>query len=239
MKWRPILFSGEMVRAILDGRKTETRRVIVPQPRRILAHDERLTEAMVIHVPDGWEWGDGYACGEHFPPAVGGPPCPYGAPDDGLWVREKTLMERHAWMNVDGGWEGCWGGPGSCVEYCADGAQPHHMDPDVLGSPWMGRRPSIHMPKWTCRLFLRVLEVRVERVQDITEEGGRAENCVARGPGLCTEDPDAYMGCRSARTAFRRLWDSINAKRGYGWDANPWVWVVRFERTERPEDWTS
>ena len=92
-------------------------------------------------------------------------------------------------------------------------------DPQFEGCRW---KPSIHMPKWAARIWLEVTGVRVERVQDISEEDAIAEG-IPRG---------AVQYCGHAIRLFRDLWDSINAKRGYPWEVNPWVWVVEFKRTE-------
>jgi len=242
MKWRPILFSGEMVRAIFDGRKTETRRVLrLPASVRILGQDvpvdTSFAETATLWRPSTIMLGTWEAVRDGI--STYAQPCPYGAPGDGLWVREAHhLNSARCWaaektINPTDPWEACYYRAGW------DRRAPH----------W---RPSIHMPKWACRLFLRVLEVRVERVQDITWEAALAEGVVASDAwGAVTGDdlpqhpelpPNAAIDRGWAdytRAAFRHLWDAINAKRGYGWDANPWVWVVRFERTERPEDWTS
>lgn len=98
--------------------------------------------------------------------------------------------------------------------YRADGWEDMQANYDLK---W---RPSIHMPRHACRITLEVTNVRVQRIQDISEEDARAE-------GVYPQDAIINASCR---WLFRRLWDSINAKRGYGWDANPWVWAVTFER---------
>ncbi len=132
--------------------------------------------------------------------------CPYGQPGDRLWVRET-----HA-LNVPGCDDG--------VSYRAD-----HNDPrgDGPAHP-MEWRPSIHMKREHSRINLEVTGVRVERVQDITEADARAEGVTA---------DDEPRGGAYWVTKFARLWDSINAKRGYSWESNPWVWVVEF-KTEAP-----
>jgi hypothetical protein len=191
MSERPVLFSGEMVRAILEGRKTQTRRVVLlPKTRQ-----------QPLYQPThqgGGMWAD-----SHCLPFR----CPYGEPGDLLWVRET-------WFNPD--YEACGTKTNEMSYYRAT---------DV-SDEWSWR-PSIHMPKWAARLWLRVTDVRVERLQDISEEDARAEASVKRQ--LKTN----YGGGNSATWHFRRLWDSINAKRGYGWDTNPWVWVVSFEREDK------
>ena len=170
MKEYPIIFSGPMVRAILDGRKTQTRRVIKPQPKGEFCR-------YGFHMPTQAIWTDLTVVS-----------CPYGQPGDLLWVRETFAAA----------------GDQSWVEYRAD------CDSKVIR--W---RPSIHMPRSASRLTLRITDVRVQRVQEISEEDARAEGTT---------------GLAGAMTGFPYLWESINAKRGYGWNTNPWVWAISFER---------
>ncbi|MDP3405080.1 MAG: hypothetical protein Q8S03_10350 [Brevundimonas sp.] len=142
---RPILFSGPMVRALLDGRKTQTRRIVKPQPR---VHENGSY---------GWDAGRGARCaglaGTHWPPTLG-LDCmsPYGGPGDRLWVRET-------WCHAD---------TRSGFAYCADTP----LGSDQTGNGW---RPSIHMPRAACRLTLNVTGIRVERLQDISEADAEAE----------------------------------------------------------------
>jgi hypothetical protein len=197
VKEREILFSSEMVRAILDERKTMTRRVVKyhgEQPRTVADKSivpysgtgEQLKRAMEMN---------GYRC-------------PYGVPGDRLWVRE-TYRFRYADA-----------GPGS-----KEDSVQYRADRGCLVEPcW---HPSIFMPRWASRITLEVTGVRVERVQDITRTDIRAEG-VTIPAHMSNEDSykAAYL------KAWRDLWDSINAKRGYGWDVNPWVWVVEFRRLQ-------
>ena len=122
--------------------------------------------------------------------------CPYGRPGDLLWVREafctRTPAKDRAW-----------------VEYKADGSKIY---------TW---RPAIHMPRWASRLTLRLTEVRVQRVQEITDADAAAEGVVPTA-----EDTDQIFGAYVR--AFARAWDAINAKRGYGWEANPWIWALSY-----------
>jgi hypothetical protein len=124
--------------------------------------------------------------------------CPYGKPGHTLWVRETFAVN-------------CVGGE-SFVFYRADSY------PDGDGAPW---KPSIFMPRKYSRIALRITDVRVERVQDITPD-----DCIREGINWVEVGPDLS----DIIDAFRSLWDGINAKRGYGWDANPYVWVVSFEK---------
>ena len=187
MTERPILFSGPMVRAILDGRKTQTRRVFIPPPP--------------------FDWTDDISV-----ELAAGSITPRHAVGDRLWVRETW----GTWGSFDHmrpsqltGREG--------IAYAAD--QPGDPAEHICGRV----RPSIHMPKWAARIWLEVTGVRVERVQDISEADAVAEGV------QCSSEDILYP---NELAAFRPLWDSLNAKRGYGWDANPWVAVIEFRRID-------
>lgn len=208
-KEHPILFSGPMIRALLSGTKTQTRRVVKPQPDRYIVSFEKLG--------NDWKpvWGVACMPTEEANRCIR---CPCGVPGDKLWVRE-------AWRPLGrirgGNWEGC-------LEYRAD----HTSVPLDSRTFWPASmfwtpekathwRPSIHMPRWASRITLEVTDVRVERVQEITGEDARAE-----GVDAIPAAPAAF----THRTSFAKLWNSINAKRGYGWDLNPWVSVVEFRK---------
>lgn len=189
---RPILFSGAMVRAILDGAKTQTRRVVT---RRV--NDEGQ---WVVTRPGGWADGRPHTSEE----IVGqGWRCPYGQPGDRLWVRETwwpRCGDAHLYGIREVVYRCDYGGTGGCL----------------TPRSW---RPSIHMPRWASRLTLELTAVRVQRVQEISKEDATAEG-FERTPCLPI-DP---------RDWFRGRWDALNAKRGYPWDANPWVWALTFRR---------
>ena len=187
MKKRPILMSAPMVRALLDGSKTQTRRM--------------------LKMPHGlWETSPS---GELVPIPSN---CPYGQPGDRLWVRESFsgpyCMEAQDGMAAAA--PSTWVHE-SRIWYWADG-QPTHGD-------WTRPRPSIHMPRWASRITLEVTDVRVERLQDISEADAIAEGC----PPNATNAPDDI-----SRFWYRLLWDQINGPGS--WDANPWVWCVTFSR---------
>jgi len=188
-KERPILFSGEMVRAILDGRKTQTRRVIKPHP------SSGVRWSPVVFAGHGG-WTDG-----HGAPLR----CRYGGPDDLLWVRET-------WQDLRPHQER--------VVYAA-----------TLGDVVTKWRPSIHMPRWASRITLRVVDVRVERLQGISHKDAQAEGIYPNAAGYLNA-ASPFDGClkHDYVTAFRSIWNSINAARGYDWETNPWVWVVEFEK---------
>jgi hypothetical protein len=197
VKEHPILFSAPMVRAILEGRKTMTRRVVKQFPRVNYRWGRWILEPqcerwMATVVPDG-----------HYQYDASGQikaRCPYGQPGDRLWVRET------------------WAADAGDILFRAD--------LDTEDSNPIKWRPSIFMPRSASRLLLEVTAVRVERVQDISEEDAKDE-----GVTLIDGNPLRHDGLDYS-SEFTGLWDSINAKRGYGWDSNPWVWVVSFKRIE-------
>jgi len=198
MKEHPILFSGEMVRAILEGRKTQTRRVIKPQPPEGSWWD---AESGLFHLA-----GSKLGVMRH---------CPYGVPGDHLWVRETHHIDHYPAETLD-----AQGNPGT-VHYRAD--------TDIISQSWDGQwRLSIFMPRWASRITLLVTGVRVEQVQDISEDDARAEGIpLVNGHYPDYENPGNRWDTPGA--SFISLWDSINRKRGYSWQSNPWVWAVTFE----------
>jgi hypothetical protein len=205
---RPILFSGPMVRAILDGSKTQTRRVVKPQP---FEDDPELVVGKyhpAVTSRDGFEEPGDEVFGVWNYDGDYAVRCPYGAPGGRLWVRETWKLT-----------------PECGLSYRAD--PPFGED-----SYERGWKPSIHMPRRHSRVALELTEVRVERLQAITAEGAIAEGVPSRGierDGPCIASAIMYLH------DFEQLWNGINAERGYGWDANPWVWVLTFRRaTDSP-----
>ena len=202
-KERPIIFSTEMVKAILDLKKTQTRRVIKPQPT----------------------WTDGTYCvwGHTFAMGLGKmlieemlAYCPYGQVGDRLWVRE-TFCE-----------------PSNSVPFSHPA---YHYSPYLyaaddnkmfipLGGNWYQHNndfkwsPSIFMPRLASRINLEITNIRAERVQDISDKDVQEEGC---------KYPQWQGSFTSWKGAYKALWDSINAKRGYSWESNPWVWVIEFK----------
>lgn len=197
-----ILFNREMVRAILDGRKTVTRRVVKNNPCE--CESKQLNGVCKIcDDKGGFFWPDEYVKARS----------PY-RPDDVMYVRETWAP------NIEGGFF-----------YRAD------TDDDVFG----GWRPSIHMSREAARIFLRVMDVRVERLQDITEEQARAEGAEPLMITADIDEPDSekrWEEALPALTRFPGLWDSTIEPKDraiYGWEANPWVWVIEFERISKEE----
>lgn len=206
MKERPILFSGFMVRAILAGTKTQTRRVIKPQPQR-----SNKTSQYAFY---GY-WGPD----ESFYP-VDEPEflelCPYGRPGDRLWVRSGWWHYTPPGTNPDN--EHAWDEVTRLVRWRTDLTRTiADVTPDTTGPRWR-RKPSIHMPRWASRITLEITNVRVERLQEISNDDALAEGI------------NRPIDARYPVDEFRALWDSINAARGFGWDTSPWVWVVEFKR---------
>lgn len=212
MKERPILFSAPMVRALLDDRKTQTRRVVkaeIPDDADevFFWSGEAYRQAGLKKVAKTGLWARRNAGPKTWLGFIG--PCPYGVPGDRLWVRE-------AWSESD-----CPGG----AMYRAD------CDPrqDTRGFGW---RPSIHMPRWASRILLEITDVRVERLNNISEADARAEGLQFQEGWM-----PQYRGADDLpwrpefpRDAYLDLWESINGPGS--WAANPWVWVVEFKRVE-------
>jgi hypothetical protein len=213
VKERPVLFSAAMVRALLDGRKTQTRRIVKPQPQWVYA------DVVPVKTPDADPKGEIR--------------CPYGMRGDRLWVRETWLELDRDHYNDPGLPRGHlstrYGSPRR--NGCAYRAETDREGDEIRKQYGYHWRPSIHMPRWASRLLLEVTDVRVERLQDISEADAIAEGVSYTGPyphalasGFLPRPDDL------ARREFRRLWESIN---GAGlWDANPWVWVVSFRRVQ-------
>lgn len=201
MKERPILFSAPMVRAILSDVKTQTRRVVSARHESLYECDGSALYRDVRH-------------GDPVPVS-----CPYGSPGDVLWVRETWgLFDREA-IGGEKGYGVAWRATHPSLD---DGAEwidgPVDYPATIKASEkW---RPSIHMPRWVCRLRLRVTSVRAERLHDISEADARAE-----GVGPLGVDEDDYTHAAK----FRALWDSINGKR-FPWSSGPRVWAISFER---------
>jgi hypothetical protein len=194
-----------MVRAILAGKKTQTRRVIKPQPPDDceLSICGRYSPTKVGR--DGVEYPGDEVYGASTKDGEWAIPCPFGGDGDRLWVRET-----HAML------------PGATLAYKASWTGKEHENNN--GPCWQWT-PSIHMRREYSRLTLEVTGVRVERLQAISEGDAEAEGCRAEPVTGQRGDDGRY-----ARDAFRDLWNSLNAKRGYGWEANPWAWVVEFRR---------
>lgn len=215
MKERGMIFNGEMVRAILDGRKTQTRRPIKWKQTRFTEIGER---------EDGskWPWSEDaeHACDFWHP-------CPFGAVGDRIWVREAfrvhsratdvaTLVykasERNSWTE-----------------------QTHRVPVAVCNKPATPEKwtPSLHMPRWASRILLEITDVRVEKLNAISEKDATAEGVPPAG-SLLPDYPGTFLTPKgdfaTAKVAFQRLWESIYGEES--WNANGWVWVIEFKRVE-------
>lgn len=244
MRERGILFSGPMVQALLSGAKTQTRRILRDQPMLFVGGEGVVDEAG-IPVPRQPAvitlYGD-----------VKVLTCPYGAPGDRLWVREtwrsdapqRVAYRADGWCgarfdNPDDGprwlpWQHGW-----LQGYTAPDVRGSYYGETAYGDRW---RPSLHMPRWASRITLEVTEVRVQRLQDISEEDAQAEGVCGFDSGCCRPCNGAGRnhtwpsGCPTCHgtghahvAAYEALWDSINGDRA-PWSANPWVWAVSFRR---------
>lgn len=200
---KPILFNTEMVQAIMDGRKSCTRRVAKPQweecPHCKYVHNEYIYDEMAENVYCA-------RCGYPLEPERRSP----YQPEDILYVRETW----HRYTKRVGKGEGC-----HLEEHY--GYKASIANSEDAEEPW---KPSIHMPKKAARIWLNVTNVRVERLQDMTDDDAEAEGC---------------FDYTSTALGFPDIWDSTIKKSNldsYGWDANPWVWVIEFERCEKPKE---
>lgn len=247
MKERPILFSAPMVRAIMEGRKTMTRRVCkiaLPEGIEYEPNPEDrdgICWSAVLGANDIWgqlrwlvgaKWGCQPLSKEHehlLPPCV----CPYGVKGDRLWVRENFYhgdgfyddKPDVAWKN----WHGIRDGvrKATWIDYQADmdDARWREFNDD----PWAWK-PSIFMPRWASRITLEITGVRVERLNEITYDDAVSEGLVYEDGVWSVDDKNGktISRCVDPRDTFMQLWSSINGRES--WDANPWVWVVEFQR---------
>ena len=205
---KPILFSTPLIQAILDGRKTQTRRVVKPQPPKHLEWGGWQIGGGKDSGKATWDnRGDGWLSTETHKVAT-----PYGNAGDELWVRETWQAQ-----TPSGKW---W-------HEIPKGERPLHnwavidkATSDIKPPKWI---PSVHIPRKFSRIQLCVKNVRVERVQDISGDDVHKEGVTSH------VHPTASYFERAQREVFEALWDSINEKRGYSWQSNPWVWVVDFE----------
>lgn len=212
MKEHPILFSGPMVRAILEGRKTQTRRVVKPQPTPYGEDSPFALATQKQHIGKPW-MPVGGVFQENWQ-------CPFGAVGDRLWVRE-TWCCRDLW---DGLKPSELGKQTSTFQIALDYKANNKR---VWSRGNQGKwRPSIHMPRWASRLTLEITAVRVERLQEISEDDAVKEGAPEqRHPYNGSTTPASYRW-----HGFRELWSKIHSPEL--WAANPWVWVIEFRKVE-------
>jgi hypothetical protein len=205
MRERPIIFSAGMISALLNGEKTQTRRVI-RFPKRVVAQDFTVRDvcedgggnwvAWEVAHPDNANFTKkAYPNGEGFR-------CPYGKRGDRLWVKETWVQVDYDLMDV----------------YRADCDAAAEDAVYKLGFKWT---PAIFMPRRASRITLEIADVRAQRLQDIATEDAVAEGC----PGCRPDLPNSH-----AVAWYSAIWNGLNAKRGLGWDTNPWVWALTFRR---------
>jgi len=222
MKTRPILFSGDMVRALLDGRKTQTRRIA-----KNISRDRLFRSGWKAESNDKKK-----AVSTDAPAGLLAEGCPFGEVGDLLWVRETFISgfefdandmpteKERTWYRANGDLD-CWYDGGS--------------DFPKENIPW---KPSIHMPRWASRLTLRITNVRVERLQDMEGQHPNESDAIAEGVNAIHHGDGAYYYSAfrgephpknwcDPTDAFRELWEQINGPES--WTANPWVWVIEFE----------
>lgn len=228
MRERPIIFNADMVRAVIDGRKTQTRRIIQSPAKNMQASGQKVID----YREPGDKWygehvfsmrnSSGTWCDytkEQFLAK-----CPFGAVGDRLWVRETWMPDAPrdgTWGDVE--FYGCKGSPLSMIpeRYRTPDHCIHRAGWD--GHEMVGWTPSIHMPRWASRIALEITGVRVERLSALSDDDARNEGCPAQLP----HNPEDQ---HQARTWFRGLWSEIYGEES--WQANPWVWVIEFKRVE-------
>lgn len=203
MKERAINFKAPMVRATLEDRKTQDRREIKQQPGNVEG---------VYHRPDGqfiWTVCGGVGVGEPFA-------CPYGKPGDRLWVRE-------IWSHTG---TGVWSPRDIHLRHHSDGEFIYQADEEQPRKGcWF---PSTYMPRWASRITLEITDVRMERLQDISEEDAQAEGF--HGPNTGTDWLGINQVGRRPSECFEILWEEMHGRAA--WDANPWIWAVTFKRVQ-------
>lgn len=236
MRERPIIFNADMVRAVLDGRKTQTRRIIKVQPESNQLGLLRITDSAKRNDIGKYHWAESNATGNHVRSKLFA--CPFGAVGDHLWVKETWSAVSHAFDDDGLMIDYVPDRPAIAVHekpfgngyysghaiYAADGGFTWGDDDGCVDgrSCW---KPSIHMPRWASRIVLEITGVRVERLNSMTESDALSEGCHG-GHGSIP----GYMYSATPHEHFHHLWESI-----YGadsWQANPWVWVIEFKRVE-------
>lgn len=229
MTIKPILFNTEMVRAILDGRKTCTRRICKDAneytvPDMEFYNADKRTYA--VHNFADKEQMEQLSTAERT--------CPI-CPGDILYVRET--WEHFDCCCCEGDEHGnCYQEPQQNVLNKSYGCYMYRATDEIYGDArW---HPSIHMPKEAARIWLKVTDVRIERLQDVTEDGAKAEGAIDNR-GFIHSPENEYDRIHTAREHFIKIWNSTINKSDidrYGWGANPWVWVIEFERCKKPEE---
>lgn len=235
VKERPIIFSGEMVKAILDGKKTMTRRAVKTQPRDECT--EIATSACFGHVEYRSTSED-----RQTQSILAKIKCPYGKIGDRLWVRETWIQGYDdPLIESEGDDENA-----VSIIYKADGKEEYRTCSAETAENWgdfsadsemVGFKSPIHMPRWASRILLEITDIRVERLNDISEadcekEGFRFYPLSRICFKPCSTKHPSGHGSNNYKSIFGEYWDTLNAKKGYPWSSNPWVWVVEFKVVE-------
>jgi len=209
MKQRPILFSGDMVRAILEGRKTQTRRLVNPQP--IVGSGQEIVQ---VASNDFWVGTNNGHFSGHSSTRFS---CKFGQSGDQVWVKETFAIH-----------------PDYNPPYNFDGQYVYRAtDPDWETTDGWKWKPSLFMPREASRIFLEITEVRVERLQDISENDAWKEGIEFKRPPINQNATgfrhyqSGFYNAKNAQHSYQTLWEKINGPES--WDLNPWVWVVEFK----------
>ena len=246
MAIKPILFNTEMVRAILDGRKTCTRRLVKPQPKSKLCYTFAGSDSNTWGYPNRTAheiWGEEFKLpnditeeelSKRWNP-------PYHT-DDILYVRETWQCWRAHRYEATADIRFRAGGDDVRLQFANGNTDSiDRLDYETFVHKWFSHngewKPSLFMPKEAARIWLKVTDVRIERLQDVTEDGAKAEGAIDNR-GFIHSPENEYDRIHTAREHFIKIWNSTIKKSNlnrYGWDANPWVWVIEFERCEKPE----
>lgn len=226
MKERGMIFNGEMVRAILDGRKTQTRRIMKVQPEHSELGLRRVIESK-NGIDDGkyfWSQSDATGLKSRSKPFA----CPFGTVGDRIWVRETWSSDFANYYPNDRVWYAADNNRQLDIEV-VDGVRGIYSPESEVHVPFRWR-PSIHMPRWASRILLEITDVRVERLNSISQEDAQAEGMELTGWRPTYSDPDSGGEVWTPYDNFAQLWESIYGEGS--WKANGWVWVISFKRAE-------
>jgi hypothetical protein len=236
---RPILFSGPMVRAILEGRKTQTRRIVKPQPPRCIdsLHGNELRKRAPYEIQDA----DGNNCGWGFQDEENNYKCRFGTIGERLWVRETCWSDgQEVYYSADEA-KGQWlphrkrVKKGRDLSISRDESYQRLLTLHHYAGGFCRKVPAIHMPRWACRIVLEIENIRLERLHEITDDDCVAEGQEPIGEKLNPPGGSVQLGRLNGKYApvrqlFSELWTEINGANS--WNENPWVWVIQFRKIE-------
>ncbi|STV03750.1 morphogenetic protein [Klebsiella pneumoniae] len=229
MTERGMIFNAEMVRALLDGRKTQTRRIMKVQPESNQLGLLLITDSTKHSDIGKYHWAESNATGNHVRSKLFS--CPFGAVGDRIWVRETWSSDFANYYPNDRVWYAADNNRRLDIEV-VDGVRGIYSPESDVHVPFRWQ-PSIHMPRWASRILLEITNVRVERLNAISEEDATAEGVPPAG-SLLPDYPGTFLTPKgdfaTAKVAFQRLWESIYGEES--WKANSWVWVISFKRVE-------